>query len=409
MNIRIKVLLSAYACEPHKGSEPHVGWSWSRSLAQFCDVTVITRTNNKGPIEAALAETEEPKPRMIYYDPPAWIVRLKRHGLPIGLFYLIWQIGARLKMSRGLDSYDIVHHITFNSFLLPGFWWQHHPKAVLGPLGGGMTTPTCMLPLFGVDAWREMLRTWTVRLGLFMPALLISLKAARVVIAANQDTKQVLSTVCPDKVMSMIDAGIHAAQVQPGLKTETGGSLRLIWVGRLEARKAPILALKAFALAAAELGSATLEFVGDGPQRAMLEKLGSSLGLGDRVHFCGRLAHPDAVAKFREADIFLFTSLRDTSGNVLLEAMASGLPSVIVSHQGAKEIASQETAIHILPGKPDDVARQLAEGILALASDPWRRHTMGQAAQRRILECYTWDIKALRMVEIYRQALEERS
>ena len=47
----MKVFMTAYACEPEIGSEPGVGWGWSNGLAQHVDLTVVTRGNNKGPIE----------------------------------------------------------------------------------------------------------------------------------------------------------------------------------------------------------------------------------------------------------------------------------------------------------------------------------------------------------------------
>ena len=52
MNGRLRILLSAYACEPDRGSEPGVGWNWVRHLAREHEVWVITRSNNRGIIDA---------------------------------------------------------------------------------------------------------------------------------------------------------------------------------------------------------------------------------------------------------------------------------------------------------------------------------------------------------------------
>jgi glycosyltransferase involved in cell wall biosynthesis len=141
----------------------------------------------------------------------------------------------------------------------------------------------------------------------------------------------------------------------------------------------------------------------------MLEKLAESLGLAGQIRFRGRLKHDDAVAAFHEADAFLFTSVRDTSGNVLLEAMAAGLPSVVLCHQGAAEMTTVETAIRVAPAYPEQVAEKLAEGILALARDPDLRARMGEAARQRVLESFTWEKKAEAMLEIYRQALANKA
>ena len=72
MNERLHILLSAYACEPDRGSEPGVGWNWVRHLARDHDVWVITRSNNRGVIEAVLAHNPLRNAHFIYFDLPRW-------------------------------------------------------------------------------------------------------------------------------------------------------------------------------------------------------------------------------------------------------------------------------------------------------------------------------------------------
>jgi hypothetical protein len=70
---RLKVLISAYACEPHKGSEPGVGWNWAKQIAKFAEVWVITRANNREVIEEELKRSPEPNLHFIYVDLPKWM------------------------------------------------------------------------------------------------------------------------------------------------------------------------------------------------------------------------------------------------------------------------------------------------------------------------------------------------
>src|SRR5215510_12679494 len=70
MSQRLKVLISAYACEPGKGSEPEVGWQLALHMARLHDVTVLTRANNRQSIETGLASHDGPHPKFIYYDLP---------------------------------------------------------------------------------------------------------------------------------------------------------------------------------------------------------------------------------------------------------------------------------------------------------------------------------------------------
>src|SRR3954468_6504356 len=94
---RLKVLISAYACEPGKGSEPEVGWQWSLQMARFHDVTVLTRANNGPAIEGALAHLRghQPLPRFVYHDRHKLLLGVKRRLGSVQLYYLLWQRSAR--------------------------------------------------------------------------------------------------------------------------------------------------------------------------------------------------------------------------------------------------------------------------------------------------------------------------
>jgi glycosyltransferase involved in cell wall biosynthesis len=109
----------------------------------------------------------------------------------------------------------------------------------------------------------------------------------------------------------------------------------------------------------------------------------------------------------QQHDAFIFTSVRDTSGNVLLEAMAAGLPAVTLRHHGAAEIATDETAIRTPPMGFPQTAAALGEAMLKLARSPELRTRLGAAARQRILEVYAWDRKGEQMDAIYREAIEK--
>ena len=69
---RLRVLMSAYACEPGKGSEPGVGWNLAKAMATRHDVWVVTRANNRPVIESELEEQPVPNLHFLYYDLPRW-------------------------------------------------------------------------------------------------------------------------------------------------------------------------------------------------------------------------------------------------------------------------------------------------------------------------------------------------
>lgn len=122
--------------------------------------------------------------------------------------------------------------------------------------------------------------------------------------------------------------------------------------------------------------------VGDGPSRPELEVLAGRLGLADRVQFHGHQRDPFPF--HQTADIFLLTSHFEGMPNALLEAMASGVPAVVVdSSPGPLEYVEHGVSGLVVAGRdPED----FAQAIRTLALDEPFRHRAGQEAKRRVKE-----------------------
>ncbi|MEL1264981.1 glycosyltransferase family 1 protein [Pseudoxanthomonas putridarboris] len=142
-----------------------------------------------------------------------------------------------------------------------------------------------------------------------------------------------------------------------------------IYVGRIAAEKNLELAVKAFRALKQQHPDARFVWVGDGPSRAKLAQDNP-----DFV-FCG-VQRGDALARhFASGDLFLFPSHSETFGNVTLEAMASGVPTVAFNYGAVRE--------HLLDGVHGAAVQDDAgfvDATLRLAADPARRRAMGQAA-----------------------------
>ena len=109
------------------------------------------------------------------------------------------------------------------------------------------------------------------------------------------------------------------------------------------------------------------------------------------------------------SDLFIFPSLRDTSGNVVLEAMSQGLPIIAFDHQGMHDILTDKCAIKIPVTNYEKMVRDLAKAIDKIATNCELREKMGNASLQRIKDNYLWDDKSKRMIEIYKEVLNENS
>ena len=168
-----------------------------------------------------------------------------------------------------------------------------------------------------------------------------------------------------------------------------------LYVGRLAAEKNLELLVRAFRTAQASAPAARLVIVGDGPMRAALQ------AAVPEAHFAGQRLGTDLAAHYASADLFLFPSLTETFGNVVAEAMASGLAVVSYDYAAGAELI--ESGLDgILVACDNEVQFQRSAAALA-ASAPMRR-TMGQRA--RVRACANgWPAVLARFEGVLQQAI----
>ena len=104
---------------------------------------------------------------------------------------------------------------------------------------------------------------------------------------------------------------------------------------------------------------------------------------------------------------FVFPSLREFGGGVVLEALASGLPSIVVEYGGPGELVTPECGV-LLPLVPrQQLVTQVQRAMEELAGDAAKCRRLGAAACRRVRDEFVWSRKAARLVEMYRQICSE--
>ncbi len=189
---------------------------------------------------------------------------------------------------------------------------------------------------------------------------------------------------------------------------EPQGPFRFLTVGRLVPYKGVDLILEAMNGSAA-LKTCEVRIVGDGPERARLEDLTRQYGLQANVSFAGWVDQPSLAREFARSQAFAFPSLREFGGGVVLEALASGLPAIVVDYGGPGELVTPECGILLAMKPRQELVVQLRQGMEELVGDPARCRALGQAACQRIRTEFTWTAKAARIVAMYRQVLANRS
>jgi len=139
--------------------------------------------------------------------------------------------------------------------------------------------------------------------------------------------------------------------------------------------------LRAFRIVAQQV-PARLALVGDGPERAALERLAGELGIAERVHFAGHIAAPAPF--YGTFDLFAVSSDTEQMPIAVIEAMAAGLPVAATDVGDVHTMLAPENASFI--GPPDDTA--LAASLLRLLRDPGLRHSIGAANRAKAARDY---------------------
>lgn len=407
----MKVLLSAYACEPDRGSEPGVGWAWANSLSKHTEVTVVTRANNEEVINSWYDKHghDDARPNFQYYDPSSWILWLKKKKLlPVQVFYVIWQLAVAWKYRSAGRDHDVVHHVTFNSMMMPGFWWFISVPVVLGPLGGTSCVKGDYRSLFGRRLWKERVRETLIRHWTWLPWIRFSFNHATAIFCANSETRRHVDTRYHEKTVTMLETGVDMPAENVSVESNGRSSFRIMWVGTIEPWKALTIALTGFQSALDHIPQGVdvhLDIVGNGSEEKHAEELVKEAGMDDRVTFHGWVPKNEVDQMMSGADALLFTSVKDTSGNVVLEAMLNSLPVICINHQGVGDMTTDETAIRIDPGSLTSTVRRVGDAIVSLVREPDMAERLGAAGYRRVQAEYSWRERAKNMYEVYKEII----
>lgn len=402
----MKVLMVAYECVPNAGSEMALGWNWPLHIAKLGhEVWVLSRLHPE--TEKALTSLSMPNLHFIYVDFPAWINFCRPYKLNIRwlilLSYLAWQKKA-YKIALELDEkyrFDIVHHVTMAN-LRGGSWLRKLNKPfIFGPVGGGQIAPPAFKKYF-LKGWAsEAFRSFTTKhLSPFNPLLGNTMKQADLVLATNRETADLARRLGARRVELFLDCGLTEDFFPDEAFTRlTSPELRLIWLAQIIPRKGLLLALEALSKVKPSIPF-KLTILGKGSLSHYIPEWIKEFSLEDRVEYLGSIPWTEVKNKYQNSDVFLFTSLRDSFGSVILEAMSQALPVITLDHQGAGDFVPDCAGIKVPVKNITDTVTALAQAVEYMYKNPDERIEMGKIGYE-FAKAQTWNQKALKMSMYY--------
>ena len=179
----------------------------------------------------------------------------------------------------------------------------------------------------------------------------------------------------------------------------------VITVARLVPLKNLALLIDAIAIVRNGGTPVRLVIVGDGPDAEALKQRAASLDLRDTVTFIGYLPQRETPPVYRAADVFALSSDFDNSPNVVLEAMACGLPIVTTDVGGVREFVDDGPGGAVVPPKD---APALAAALERYLRSPEAARRAGAFNRRRTTAEFSWRASAQRLLDVYVQAIHAR-
>ncbi|HEX6234306.1 MAG TPA: glycosyltransferase [Jiangellaceae bacterium] len=366
----MRILISAYACEPGKGSEQEVGLQVMLAAAQRHDVWVLTRENSISLLEEYLAgHPLRDRIQLRGLDLHGPVRQFKRTGQPgLHAYYEAWQRLAAVhaaELDRRFD-FDVVHHATFATYWTRAGVSGLGKPFVWGPVGGGVSTPAPLARELGAAGLREeALRETVRRLAVVRPSHRATTRAATISLAQNPSTARRLRS---ERVVVLPNA---LTVRLPRMNPPGARGSDIAFVGRLIPWKGGHLAVRA--LRQVRHRDAVLRVFGDGPDRSRVQRAAERWGLANRLELVGSLPRDELLRQVRRCGVLLHPALHDESPIALGEALSLGTPVVCLDHGGPAEVARWWPTSHVAlipPSDPESTARGLAAAVDAFLDDP---------------------------------------
>lgn len=419
---RPRVLIIAESANPNFVSVPLVGWSHATALQRRCGGLIVTQIRNRRAfLDAGMREQAD----FVAID-SEWLARpiyklngvLRKAGLGWtfttalgGLAYYAFEREVcnqfRDQLLRG--DFVLVHRITPLSPTIPSFYLARlceraKVPLVLGPINGGVPWPKEFRAAQHAEGeWLSYVRSaYKV-----LPGYRRTLRSAASIIVGSRDTWGQVADHHRSKCVYVAENAIDPARFSIRTVAFSGFPLRAAFVGRLVPYKGADMMLEALAGLIRD-GRVVVNIYGDGPERKKLEDYCNHEHIESGVKFHGWVKHSELQSKLIENHIFVFPSIREFGGGVVLEAMALGIVPVIVRYGGPAELVTDKTGFAVPMGSRSQIVQDVRDAVARVADNPQMLTAMREAGLERVGEHFTWDAKAKKVLEVYRWVLGER-
>lgn len=392
---KLKIFVSAYACEPGLGSEIGVGWHWVLEMSKYFELWVLTRESNRHTIEPWISQHPEyASIHFLYYDWPKWARFWKKGLRGVRTYYNIWQACTNgiVKRTMQQNGIKIFHHLTYGNVLWKVSSYGQKQFFVWGPVGGLETIPASYSRHYDKKSrLLEKLRRMTVSLTSYNHGFIKRCEQANLILCKTDITRSYIpqkyygkSILFTDVATDLEESTIHTQQNNSSKK-----NIEFITVGRLDAWRGFDLIIEAFSCAVKEVPNIHLNIVGSGADKTRLQETIKKNNLESFATLTGKVSMENYKELMSEADVVINAALKEGAVTVSFDCMAMGKPLICLDTTGYTRYFNDEYAVLIPRTERKEVILRLSESIIKL-TDTNLRNQLGNKAHNAAME-FTWE------------------
>lgn len=343
---RLKIFVSAYACEPYKGSEIGVGWHWVLEMSKYYELWVLTRANNKDVIEKYFGGCIPDQIHFVYYDCPDFIKMWKKQMRGVRIYYTLWQFGANQLIRRVMEENEIevFHLLTYGNAIWPVSPYALNKCFIWGPTGGTDTIEREFSKHYSLrNGMVEFVRRFVVKLLPVSPAFNARCKAASLILCKTSSTFNLIPVSNKKNAIVFTDVAADITLKNEETFLADDGVTRFLIVGKLDAWRGYDLLIEA--LNKADLDNIQLDIIGDGSERKHILKEIERYGLNSTINMVGAVSAEVYRDYMKRCDVVINTSLKEGAVTVSFDAMAYGKPLLCIDTTGYTRYFDNDCAI----------------------------------------------------------------
>ncbi len=391
----MKILYIAYSCSPCNGSEDKIGWNVPFESAKENEVYVITLIEQKKYIDEYLSKNPVKNLHFAYIDIPSFYKKIFKGSL-FSLRFGMYNRRAFKEAKKLCAENDIrlIHQVTPIEFRAIGDYGKiKNVKYVVGPIGAAQVIPKPLKDYEKGHRFIEFSRSVANKWAKFNLKVTKKLSRCETVLFANNETKDYLMPLVKNNYSVITDVGVNESEIAltPQSKEEKDG-VEFLYAGRLIYWKGLSFLFDALELLP-ENANYQLKIVGDGRDLGTLKaRCESSNKLKSHVVFFGKVPFEKMNEKYRSADAFVFPTLRDTSGMVVIEALSQGLPVITINSFGVAVIVNEKCGFTYRGKSKEEYLNNLKDVLLKCIED---KKLLNDLANSSVEEAkkYTWQQK----------------